>query len=174
MLSRFIHHFIEHYNAWNTARLRARAQAWTEYAWGLGKRISARMADGTVEGVAESIDAHGSLIMALDGGKKQHILAADIFPAEPIKKKKRLAMLLVIDAGNTNVVFAVFDGKKLKSQWRISTDARRTADEYGVWLTQVMEYAGIAPKKVTGAVLASGGAAGDFRPAPAGAPLFLH
>jgi len=63
--------------------------------------------------------------------------------------------LLVIDAGNTNVVFAVFEGDTLSGQWRISTDARRTADEYGVWLTQVLEHAGIAPGKITGAVLAS-------------------
>lgn len=64
-------------------------------------------------------------------------------------------MLLVIDAGNTNVVFAVFKGDKLLSQWRISTDAKRTADEYGVWLTQVMGHAGIDPKHIKGAVLAS-------------------
>ncbi len=64
-------------------------------------------------------------------------------------------MLLAIDAGNTNVTFAVFDGKTLKGQWRIHTDARRTADEYGVWLTQVLEHAGIAAEKITGAVLAS-------------------
>jgi type III pantothenate kinase len=64
-------------------------------------------------------------------------------------------MLLAIDAGNTNVVFAVFDGDTLVDQWRISTDARRTCDEYGVWLTQVLEHAGIAPAKITDAVLAS-------------------
>lgn len=64
-------------------------------------------------------------------------------------------MLLVIDAGNTNVVFAVFDGEKLMGQWRISTDARRTADEYGVWLTQVLEHSGINPTSITDAVLAS-------------------
>ncbi len=64
-------------------------------------------------------------------------------------------MLLVIDAGNTNVVFAVFDGEVLKGQWRIHTDARRTADEYGVWLTQVMEHGGISPEKIKGAILAS-------------------
>src|SRR4051812_15332164 len=64
-------------------------------------------------------------------------------------------MLLVIDAGNTNVVFAVFEGDKLVGQWRISTDARRTADEYGVWLTQVLEHAGIKPSRIKSAVLAS-------------------
>ena len=65
------------------------------------------------------------------------------------------AMLLVLDAGNTNVVFAVFDGEKLMGQWRISTDPRRTSDEYGVWLTQVLEHSGINPKSITDAVLAS-------------------
>ncbi len=64
-------------------------------------------------------------------------------------------MLLVIDAGNTNVVFAVFEGDKLRDQWRISTDARRTSDEYGVWLTQVLEHAGIKRAIIKGAVLAS-------------------
>jgi type III pantothenate kinase len=64
-------------------------------------------------------------------------------------------MLLTIDAGNTNVVFAVFDKDKIAGQWRISTDARRTADEYGVWLTQVMERAGLRPGQITGAILAS-------------------
>jgi len=64
-------------------------------------------------------------------------------------------MLLVIDVGNTNVVFAVFDGDRLAGQWRIATDARRTADEYGVWLTQVLEHAKISPESITGAVVAS-------------------
>lgn len=64
-------------------------------------------------------------------------------------------MLLVIDAGNTNVVFAVFDGERLCGQWRISTDPKRTADEYGVWLTQVMHHEKITPQKIKGAVLAS-------------------
>ncbi len=64
-------------------------------------------------------------------------------------------MLLVIDAGNTNVVFAIFDGETLIDQWRISTDPKRTADEYGVWLTQVMEHANISPEKITGAILST-------------------
>lgn len=64
-------------------------------------------------------------------------------------------MLLAVDAGNTNVVFAVFNGDKIAGQWRISTDAHRTADEYGVWLTQVMERAGIDCGQIRGAILAS-------------------
>ena len=53
-------------------------------------------------------------------------------------------MLLAIDAGNTNVVFALFDGRELKARWRIATDPRRTGDEYAVWLVQLMAIQGIA------------------------------
>lgn len=47
-------------------------------------------------------------------------------------------MLLAIDAGNTNVVFALVDGRAIKARWRIATDPRRTADEYAVWLNQLL------------------------------------
>jgi type III pantothenate kinase len=52
-------------------------------------------------------------------------------------------MLLAVDAGNTNVVFALVDGREIKARWRIATDARRTADEYAVWLFQLLEIEGI-------------------------------
>jgi pantothenate kinase type III len=47
-------------------------------------------------------------------------------------------MLLAIDVGNTNSKFAVFDGDKLVSQYRLRTEAKRTADEYAAWVTQLM------------------------------------
>ena len=47
-------------------------------------------------------------------------------------------MLLAIDAGNTNVVFALVAGRDVKARWRIATDPRRTADEYAVWLNQLL------------------------------------
>ena len=53
-------------------------------------------------------------------------------------------MLLAIDAGNTNVVFALFDGDEIRARWRIATDARRTADEYVVWLRQLLELENLA------------------------------
>ncbi len=64
-------------------------------------------------------------------------------------------MLLAIDAGNTNIVFAVYDADTLRGQWRISTDAHRTADEYAIWLIQLMEMEKIFPKLIKAAVLAS-------------------
>ena len=53
-------------------------------------------------------------------------------------------MLLAIDAGNTNVVFALVDGREIKARWRIATDPRRTADQYAVWLHQLLELEGYA------------------------------
>ena len=64
-------------------------------------------------------------------------------------------MLLAIDAGNTNVVFAVFDGGDLRDQWRAATDKTRTADEYAVWLTQLMAVSSLKVQDITGAIIAS-------------------
>ena len=51
-------------------------------------------------------------------------------------------MLLAIDAGNTNLVFALVDKGTIKARWRIATDPRRTADQYSVWLHQLLELEG--------------------------------
>ena len=48
-------------------------------------------------------------------------------------------MLLAIDTGNTNTLFAIHDGKDWVVEWRIATDAARTADEYAVWFHHLME-----------------------------------
>jgi len=47
-------------------------------------------------------------------------------------------MLLTIDCGNTNTVFAIWDGSRFLATWRMATDHKRTADEYFVWLTTLM------------------------------------
>ena len=48
-------------------------------------------------------------------------------------------MLLAIEQGNTNTLFAVHDGQDWIAQWRAATDSMRTADEYAVWLFQLLE-----------------------------------
>ncbi|MBS1239350.1 MAG: coaX [Proteobacteria bacterium] len=58
-------------------------------------------------------------------------------------------MLLAADVGNTNVVFALFEGQDIRARWRIATDPRRTGDEYAVWLLQLMEIEGVAREAVT-------------------------
>jgi len=64
-------------------------------------------------------------------------------------------MLLAIDAGNTNIVFAVYDGAKMRAQWRAVTQVSRTADEYGVWLGQLLELEGLSFKDLDAAILAT-------------------
>ena len=64
-------------------------------------------------------------------------------------------MLLAIDAGNTNVVFALLDAGKIRARWRIATDARRTGDEYAVWLSQLLALEGYERKHVSGVIIAT-------------------
>lgn len=64
-------------------------------------------------------------------------------------------MLLAIDAGNTNVVFALLDGREVKGRWRIATDPRRTADEYAVWLSQLLTLEGYDRSDVSGVILST-------------------
>ncbi len=65
-------------------------------------------------------------------------------------------MLLAIDSGNTNIVFGVYDrADTLRATWRASTEAKRTADEYAVWLIQLMALEGLTPKDVDGAIIAN-------------------
>ena len=49
-------------------------------------------------------------------------------------------MLLAIDCGNTNTVFSIWDGSSFISTWRTSTEHQRTADQYYVWLSTLMEF----------------------------------
>lgn len=62
-------------------------------------------------------------------------------------------MLLAIDAGNTNLVFALVDGDAIKARWRIATDPRRTADEYAVWLHQLLQLEGHERSTVTAVII---------------------
>ena len=62
-------------------------------------------------------------------------------------------MLLAVDAGNTNVVFALVDGREIRARWRIATDPRRTADEYAVWLSQLLALEGFTRGDVTGVII---------------------
>ncbi|MDV3257875.1 MAG: type III pantothenate kinase [Sphingomonas sp.] len=64
-------------------------------------------------------------------------------------------MLLAIDAGNTNIVFALVEAgvepgapAEIRTRWRIATDPRRTADEYAVWLYRLLELEGHSREEV--------------------------
>ncbi|PWG03400.1 type III pantothenate kinase [Sphingosinicella humi] len=64
-------------------------------------------------------------------------------------------MLLAIDAGNTNVVFALVKDREIRARWRIATDPRRTADEYAVWLHQLLALEGYDSTDIADVIIAT-------------------
>ena len=64
-------------------------------------------------------------------------------------------MLLAIDCGNTNTVFALYDGEGFIATWRTSTEHQRTADQYYVWLNTLMRANGLEDISVTEVVISS-------------------
>jgi len=65
-------------------------------------------------------------------------------------------MLLAIDSGNTNTVFSVFDENgRVLGEWRSSTDTNRTADEFAVWLSQLMSFEDIKHTDIHHAIIAT-------------------
>ena len=64
-------------------------------------------------------------------------------------------MLLAIDVGNTNMVFGLYDGDKLRGSFRISTNSERTSDELGMLIAQYYHFHDIACADTTAVVIAS-------------------
>ena len=64
-------------------------------------------------------------------------------------------MILAIDIGNTNIVFGVFEDKKLMANWRLSTDRNRTPDEYGVVLKELFSLSNINMQAIEGVMMSS-------------------
>lgn len=64
-------------------------------------------------------------------------------------------MILVIDVGNTNMTFGVYDGERLEATFRIMTKTPRTSDEYGVMITQLLGNKEISVQSLEGCIVAS-------------------
>ena len=67
-------------------------------------------------------------------------------------------MILAIDCGNTNTVFALYTtNKKVKqlTSWRINNDPKRTADSYYPWLLKMFKISNFNIKSITGVSIAS-------------------
>ena len=65
-------------------------------------------------------------------------------------------MLIAIDNGNTNVKFAlVDDAGKILQRWSIATDPKRTADEYAVWLDQLLRMEGYSRTDIGDVIIAT-------------------
>ena len=64
-------------------------------------------------------------------------------------------MILLVDAGNTNIVLGVHDGKDYIASWRISSQGSKTSDEYGIQVMQLFNLSNIDPKKIEGVIVSS-------------------
>jgi type III pantothenate kinase len=64
-------------------------------------------------------------------------------------------MLLALDVGNTDTVVGLFDGDTLKTHWRLTTQAERTADEVGMWLHQLLRWERLEPAQLADVAVAS-------------------
>ena len=64
-------------------------------------------------------------------------------------------MILLVDVGNTNIVLGIHDKDKYIAGWRISTDSKKTSDEYGIQVSQLFNQFGLDMKKVEGIIVSS-------------------
>ncbi len=64
-------------------------------------------------------------------------------------------MIICIDIGNTNIKYAVYENDELKVSFRVSTDFKRTSDEYGEQIIGMLDIKGIKAKDITGGIVSS-------------------
>ena len=64
-------------------------------------------------------------------------------------------MLLAFDVGNTNIVLGVFEDGKLIENWRMETDNKRSADEYGMVIKQLFDYSGLNAEDVEDVIIST-------------------
>ncbi len=64
-------------------------------------------------------------------------------------------MIVVMDVGNTNIVFGVYEGKKLLNHWRMTTDKDKTSDEFGMFLMNIFNHEKIDVGNIEAVVIAS-------------------
>lgn len=64
-------------------------------------------------------------------------------------------MLLAIDVGNTNTVFAIWNGERFLETWRTATEVQRTADQYFVWLSTLMKLRGLEDVTIDEVIVSS-------------------
>ncbi len=64
-------------------------------------------------------------------------------------------MFLVIDVGNTNITFGVYEEKELKTSFRMTSAAPRTSDEYGMDIISLLELNQVSKEDIEGVIIAS-------------------
>lgn len=64
-------------------------------------------------------------------------------------------MIFVLDVGNTNIVLGIYKNKELMVEWRLSTDYKKTSDEYMIEVSQLFTYSKIDVNEVSGVIISS-------------------
>ena len=64
-------------------------------------------------------------------------------------------MILVMDVGNTNIKIGLFRGNDLVETWRVATDGKRTADEYGMTLLNIFSTVNVGFEDIEGVIISS-------------------
>lgn len=64
-------------------------------------------------------------------------------------------MIICLDVGNTNIKYALFDGEELKLSFRVATEHKKTSDEYGGQLLNILSTNGIAVSEICGGIISS-------------------
>lgn len=64
-------------------------------------------------------------------------------------------MILVLDVGNTNIVLGIYKNKELIANWRLATDNKRTADEYGIQVIELFSHNNLSFSDVEGVIVSS-------------------
>jgi type III pantothenate kinase len=72
-----------------------------------------------------------------------------------VPEAKLQDLLLALDVGNTNTVAGLFEGDELRTHWRLTTHAERTADEVGMWLHQLLRWEKVEPGDLTDVAVSS-------------------
>ena len=64
-------------------------------------------------------------------------------------------MLLTVDAGNTNIAFAIMDGDEIKSRYRLITKTTRTSDEFGFFIMHFLQSSEVTPEQIEDVIISS-------------------
>lgn len=71
------------------------------------------------------------------------------------KMNKISGYTLTVNVGNSNIIFALFEGNQFLSKWRMETNKGKTADEYGTWLLTIFNFVNIDVSHIQGAIISS-------------------
>jgi len=146
-------HLLAWYRRWHNGEGFAEVRAaWLARAHRLGSEIRVRLPREEISGRFAGLDVDGRLLLDGVEGPSAHRRRRNL--PRRLSCEGR-AMLLAINANNTNTVFAVWEGEQLRGVWRAATDGRRTADEYVVWLDHLLALDGLSRDKITGTIIAS-------------------